>query len=133
MAFEEVDHTADWALLVRGADLAELLANAARGMLELAGVEAGESPGIERTLKLDSLDRESLLVDFLQELLVALELREALFQDIHIHIKDGRRLRGTVQEVPYRVMTKQIKAVTFNDLEITEAEDGLSATVVFDV
>jgi hypothetical protein len=31
-AFEEVEHTADWALRVRGRDLRELLVNAARGM-----------------------------------------------------------------------------------------------------
>ena len=30
-------------------------------------------------------------------------------------------------------MEKQIKAVTYNDLEIISVEDGLTATVVFDV
>ena len=34
--WEEVEHTADVALLVRGVTLAELFANAARGMLNLA-------------------------------------------------------------------------------------------------
>jgi len=63
--FEELEHTADWALRVRGRDLAELLVNAANGMMELAGVQTASAAGTIRKLELTSLDRESLLVDWL--------------------------------------------------------------------
>jgi SHS2 domain-containing protein len=133
VAFEEIEHTADWALKVQGADLAELLVNAARGMLELAGVELGGQQGVERNIKIRSLDRESLLVEFLQELVVALELRQAAFHEIHIETDEMRELTATVREVPYRAMAKPIKAVTYNELRIEAGPQGLSTTVVFDV
>ena len=40
MAFEEIEHTADWAIRVTGADLGELIANAAElGRLSAAGAQ----------------------------------------------------------------------------------------------
>ncbi len=131
--FEELDHTADWALSVRGRDLAELLVNAAHGMMELAGVQTASGSGTGRTLELTSLDRESLLVDWLHELLLALELRGVAFKDIRLVITGERGLTATFQEVPLTSMAKPIKAVTYNDLHIEESPLGLSATVVFDV
>lgn len=131
--FEELEHTADWALRVRGRDLAELLVNAAHGMLELAGVETSSGAGPERTLELTSLDRESLLVDWLHELLLALELRSVAFKHIRLEITGDRGLIATFQEVPLTSLAKPIKAVTYNELDIIESPQGLSATVVFDV
>jgi SHS2 domain-containing protein len=133
VAFEELEHTADWAIKVRGADLGELLANAAGAMLELAGVELDEQPGVERRIEIRSLDRESLLVDFLHELVVALELRQSAFREIQIETDGSHELTATLREVPFLSMAKQIKAVTYNELEIESGPDGLSTTVVFDV
>lgn len=133
MAYEELEHTADWAIKVQGADLAELMLHAVQGMLELAGVELSDRPGVERRIELQSLDRESLLVDFLHELVVALELRQAAFSEIQIETDGVDHLTATVREVPYRSMAKQIKAVTYNELQIESGPQGLSATVVFDV
>ena len=41
LAWEEIPHTADWALRIRGEDLRSLFENAARGMASLIGGEAG--------------------------------------------------------------------------------------------
>jgi len=132
-AFEELEHTADWALKVRGRDLADLLVNAAVGMMELAGVRPADGGGEEREIKLESLDRESLLVDWLHEVLLPLEMEWAAFSEIQLKTEGDRRLAGKVLVVPLAAMTKQIKAVTYNDLEIEEGPEGLTATVVFDV
>ncbi|MGH9650946.1 MAG: archease, partial [Terriglobales bacterium] len=98
--FEELEHTADWALRVRGRDLAELLVNAANGMMELAGVQTSAGAGPERKLELTSPDRESLLVDWLHELLLALELRSVAFKHIRLTVTGDRGLIATFQEVP---------------------------------
>jgi len=131
--FEELEHTADWALRVRGRDLAELLVNAANGMMALAGVETASMAGPERRLELISHDRESLLVDWLHELLLALELRSVAFKHIRLKTTGERGLAATFQEVPLTSIAKPIKAVTYNELNIEESPQGLSATVVFDV
>ena len=67
--FEEIEHTADWALRVRGHDLRELLVNAARGMSRLLVPDLTViSTDVERHFELDAFDAESLLVEWLSEL-----------------------------------------------------------------
>lgn len=133
VAYEEVEHTADWALRVRGADLVELLESAVAGALDLAGVELSDRPSERRQIELESHDPESLVVDFLTELVIALELRQAAFQDLQLETDGERRLWGTVREVPAEHIGKHIKAVTYSELEIEEDQDGITATIVFDV
>ncbi len=131
--YEEIEHTADWALRVRGPDLPALFSNAALGMMELAGVRKENTAGDPRKIELQADDRETLLVDWLHELLVALELEQIAFRDIRLEIAKGTRLEGTVRAVPLASMEKPIKAVTFNELDIRETSQGLEATIVFDV
>ena len=72
--WEEVEHTADVALRVRGATLAELFANAARGMLALALGGDPVPAGQDRTeILLSAPDPETLLVDWLTELVYRIE------------------------------------------------------------
>jgi SHS2 domain-containing protein len=54
-AFEEIEHTADWALRIRGRDLRELLINAARGMSRLLLADASALPtDVKRHIELDA-------------------------------------------------------------------------------
>ena len=131
--FEELEHTADLALRVRGQDLADLLRNAAQGMLQLSGAVPQSGPRSRRELRLDSLDRESLLVDFLQELLFGIEMRQVAYPEIEIHDITDTALRATLTEAPLQGVAKPIKAVTYNDLHIEESPLGLVTIVVFDV
>ncbi len=131
--YEEIEHTADWALRVRGADLPALFSNAALGMMELAGVRTGEEAGQNRSIELQAQDTEMLLVDWLHELVVALELEQMAFRDIKLEITDGRHLIGTVRAAPIVSIDKPIKAVTYNELHIQESPEGLETTIVFDV
>ncbi len=131
--FEEIEHTADWAIKVRGHDLASLFVNAARGMMELAGVRVGEEGGQEQRIELAADDAETLLVDWLHELIVALELDGLAYTDMEIEISEGWQLEGSVMTFPIESMDKAIKAVTFNELHIIETPDQVEATVVFDV
>lgn len=131
--YEEIEHTADWALIVRGTDLPTLFSNAAQGMMELAGVQTVKETGQERRIKLQAMDRESLLVDWLHELLIALELEQLAFREIDLRITGSRKLVGSVHTVRIISMEKPIKAVTYNELEIQESPQGFEATIVFDV
>ncbi|MFQ5923356.1 MAG: archease [Anaerolineales bacterium] len=131
--YEEIEHTADWALKVRGRDLPALFANAALGMMELAGVQTSDDVGKERQIEIEAIDSESLLVDWLHELLLALELEQLAFCEIDLEITDGRKLVGTLRAVPIASMEKPVKAVTYNELHIQKSPDGLESTIVFDV
>jgi SHS2 domain-containing protein len=131
--FEEVEHTADAALRVRGKDFAQLLRNAAFGMLKLAQIFPGEGTGKRESIRIKASDREDLLVRWLEELLFRLESCGVVYRDIELKLGKENSLVATLTEVPVAGMGKQIKAVTYHNLHIDERAEGLEVTVVFDI
>ena len=67
--FKEIEHTADWELHVWAPDMAGLLKQAALGMYSLTKVKLTQKPRERKEIRLPFIDRESLVVDFLTELL----------------------------------------------------------------
>lgn len=142
-SYEEIEHTADWAIRVRGRDLAELFAAAARGMFslltDLSAVEARR----EIELDLRAIDTETLLVDWLNELLYLSEQRQIVFNEFEIiqldepeagRIERVARLRARVAGGPVPGgLRKVIKAATFSSLAIDRDAAAYSTEIVFDV
>ncbi len=131
--FEEVEHTADWALRVWGVDPASLFRAAAEGMLHLIGAQAVEGQRSWRQVHLSAADAEGLLVSWLEELLFNLETEGVTPTDFQLSITDRRELQGRVLEAPSERPKKEIKAVTFHNLSIEDSEKGLETVIVFDV
>lgn len=131
--FEEIEHTADLAMRVRGGDFAELLQHAAEGLLALSVAKFTRHEGRQITLELSAPDREQLLVLWLEELLYSMEMRGVAHQDFALSVHDGPGLEATMREIELESIGRQIKAVTFHDLRIISTQEGLEATVVFDV
>jgi SHS2 domain-containing protein len=133
-AFEEIEHTADWALHIRGRDLATLLVNAAQGMNSLLTANLEEIPfDVEEEIELSAFDREALLVAWLSELAYWSEMEGVVFDEFVLHEATPTHLCATVRGGRMERTQKQIKAVTYHNLQIIETEAGLEATVVFDV
>lgn len=134
--FEEIEHTADVGLRVRGKDLPALFVNAARGMwtLILSDIDSVE-PLVTRQIELEAMDLEMLLVDWLSELLYLHETEHEVYSQFAVHEISPTCLRAEARGAPVKdhAFRKQIKAVTFNDLAIEETTEGVTATVVFDV
>ena len=131
--YQEVEHTADWALKVWGPNLADLCRQAATGMLRLTGAVLAPDPASEREIHLDAPDPESLLVLWLEEILYDLESHGLAPWDMHLRTEGDTRLRGTIVQHALLQSGKTIKAVTFNDLHVQRKPDGCEATIVFDV
>jgi SHS2 domain-containing protein len=132
MGFEEIPHTADWSIRVWADDLAGLLAESARGMNWLAGVELADSPREKRTFEAGGSDGESLLVAFLSELVYYAEQENLGFGDFVIEVKHDR-LKVEMEGAPLESLSKTIKAVTWHKLEIQKTARGLEVEIVFDV
>ncbi len=133
MPFEEIAHTADWSIRVWADDLRGLLTESARGMYVLAHAEAGEGPRVQRELSLEAVDAESLLVVFLEELLYFSESKKYLFDDFSALKIEGSKVSGMMEGGALRSQEKEIKAVTFHNLEIRKSERGLEVEIVFEV
>lgn len=129
-----VEHTADWALRVRGGDLAELFRHAAEGLAHLLVADVAAVPLDQaRDVKLDAYDTEDLLVDWLGELVYWAERDEMVFPVAELRQVTATRLEGTVRGGRVAEMQKHIKAVTYHDLAIRPVAGGVEVTVVFDV
>ena len=132
--FEEVEHTADWALRVRGADLRELLSHAARGMSSLLVSDLETVPAdVQRWVELDALDAESLLVEWLGELAYWAESELLVFRVYDLTEVSPTHLQATLRGGRVPGLQKHIKAVTYHNLKIVTTEDGLETVIVFDV
>lgn len=133
-AFEEVEHTADRALKIYGSDLRQLLVNAADGMNSLMLTEpAAASTPVEKSVVLEAMDAEGLLVEWLSELAFWAETEMLVFFRFELHEVSSTRLEATLYGSKADQLEKHIKAVTYHNLEIVRTAAGLSAVVVFDV
>jgi SHS2 domain-containing protein len=131
--FEEVEHTADIAIHVWGGDLAELFANAAYGMACQLADPDDVRLTVERSVELEAYDVETLLVDWLGELLYLSERDERVFTAFDVLEIAPTRLRAVARGGAVCAYRGHIKAVTFNELEIRRTETGYETTIVFDV
>ena len=130
--FREIEHTADWELEVWGPDIPALLEQAARGMYALSGVQLKPEPRISRDFQLAMFDEESLLVDFLNELLWMLEEEALAFDQLQLRLEE-RQLKASLQGAPIASLNKEIKAVTFHNLQVNRRKSDLVVHIVFDV
>jgi SHS2 domain-containing protein len=132
--FEEVEHTADRALRIHGRDLPELFVNAAAGMNSLMlSSDCGGVGTVEKTIELEAIDAESLLVAWLSELAFWAETASLIFSRFDIMELSPTRLKTVIRGDQLTTIEKHVKAVTFHNLAIRRTSEGLSVTVVFDV
>ena len=131
--YEEIEHTADLALRAHGATLRELFTNAAKGMFHLIGDCPLEPSSGRYSVQLESPDAETLLIDWMNELLFLAEIHERIlggFDLVHI---DETHLHARVSGAPPARILASIKAATFHNLAIQRDEGGYTVTIVFDV
>lgn len=130
--FQEVEHTADWALEVWAPDLDDLFSQAALGMYRLMQATVENQPVVSQELALSAADEESLLVLFLSELLYISESQGIAFERIAVQCK-GLSLRAQLDGRPIASQIRSIKAVTYHDLAIVRTDGAVRVKIVFDV
>lgn len=132
-SFEEIEHTADRAFRVTGGDLADLLENAARAMQSLDGPRAAGEPSATREIEVEGVDRESLLVNWLNEILYLEQAHQLVCEGFRIDEVNNHHLRARVETREFDRSYTNIKAVTFHNLKIRQTSEGLEAEIVLDV
>ena len=132
--YEEIEHTADLSLRFGGPDLESFFSSAARGMYHLLDAEAPPSDATEqKTLSLEAMDIESLLVDWLGELAYLAETAGLVFEKMIFKTLSTTRIEALLTGSRMHRIEKVIKAVTYHNLNVMKTDDGYVATVVFDV
>jgi len=144
LKYKILEHTADLKVKVFGSDLEQLFANAGLAMMEfMYGKDiryplpprlrrAGKISDIREKISIQSKDVESLLVDWLSELLYLTDTNNLAYTKF-----DFKKLTET--ELKAEVFGQQaqakedIKAVTYHQLEVRKTKEGWEAIIVFDI
>jgi SHS2 domain-containing protein len=136
VSYELRDHTADVAVSATGGSLGETFAAVADGMAA-AMADSWPAGGERYVLSVTADNREALLFDYLDELIYERDVRSVLPVDNAATVRrtaDGWALEGNYRGVPLSGVTaRDLKAVTYSEMEIEETATGWSAYVVFDV
>jgi SHS2 domain-containing protein len=135
--FEILEHPADIGFRVRGKTAAELFQNAALAMVSIA-VDLGQvSPRQEYPLAAAGEDYESLLVNWLSEILYWTDGRQTVWGEFQVNQIEPTRVSGIGRgepRDPERHPAKVIvKAVTYHQLRVIESPDGWQAEVYLDI
>jgi len=135
--FEIIEHTADVGIKAYGSTLKEAFANAALGMTSLIISPDTIRERLGRQIQIQSSDRETLLVEFLNELIYYFDSENIVFKKFDItHLTNseisarcfGERVDRTVHEVE-----RGIKSATYYMLKVEKNDDGYSAQAFFDI
>lgn len=130
--YEEIDHTADLAIKVWGRDFYELLENAVEGMYDLMGIREKPKSSAKNSFKIERDQLESILVDFLSECLYLAEVEHQRFTAFSFNEAE-KEITVEAQGTGIATIDRNIKAVTFHNLEVKEISNGLKTTITFDV
>lgn len=137
-SYEYIGHTADVGLRAHGKTRAEAFENAARGMFDLICDISGVRQRESFPIALESAGGdETLLADWLNELLYLHESRGLLFSGFSVEVLEAGRLRGEARgeriDSGSHILRAEIKAVTYHMLQIKREQAGWSVQVLFDV
>lgn len=135
--FEILDHTADTGFRAWGATVAELFENSARAMLSLAADTSAVTAGGERTVDVEGEDYESLLVNWLSEILYLFDTNTFAPRDFHVEEITPTRLKarlvGEPRDPGRHPWTLIIKAVTYYELTVEQRNGRWESQVFLDI
>jgi len=135
--FQIFEHTADLGVRVEAASLADLFADAARGLFTVIAGDLGQVRRLAtETFIVQGSDPTWLLFDFLGELHAAFEVRRMLLAEFEVAITDAgveATAHGERYDPDRHVLAHEVKAITQHELAVVRGPVGCSATFIVDL
>jgi len=136
-SFRTLEHTADVGFEAFGSTREEVFANAGRALMniivDLDSIEARE----EVPLQISGPDPESVLVNWLSEILYLHDAEGWLFRDFEIQSLQDNSLRAMARGEKFLRPRHQakllVKAITYHQLALEENPQGWRAQVYVDI
>lgn len=135
MTYEELEHTADVKVRVKGRSIEDLFAESVRALMEVMYVTC-IGKGVEREIDVSAEGEVELIHDFLSEVLYASEVDNIVFCETSVTITDFR-VRGTLYGEYFspdrHLGGAEVKGISYNDLSLTREGEFYVLDVLFDV
>jgi len=134
--FEIINHTADVGIIAYGADIRQAFANAARALFSLITELDDVGEFLHRDIELAAPDQESLLVEWLNELICLFDTEHIVFNRFDVTKLNNTQLKARsygekVDSSKHRLKTG-VKAATYHMLKVNKG-DGCQVQVLFDI
>ncbi|MCG7844936.1 MAG: archease [Methanomassiliicoccales archaeon] len=134
MKYRTLDHTADVMVEAFGADLEECFANAAYALTDQMLDASKVRPDLEKYLEVEGHDHESMLYNFLSELLFVFDVTGMVFSKFSVRLEGDKvlcRAWGEVYDPGRHDPKKEVKAITYHMMSVDPATPLVR--VVFDI
>ena len=133
--FEILEHQTDLKIKAFGKNLKEVFRNSMIAMVESMRPEIDFSfkKTFQRKIKIKSFDLDSLLVDFLNEILYLIQTNKEIYKKIEFLKFKKFEIEANLYGEKVKRFGLEIKAATYHDLEIKRTKDGWYAIVLFDI
>ena len=137
-SYSLLDHTGDTGLLLRAPSLPELFRQAAHGFYTvLLETPSAVTSTDEWEIKLEEDDVDTLLVSWLSELNYHFSVLGKVYREYELQISGKQlqaRLHGTEFDPDRHQVLREIKAITFHQLEVRQTVDqNWTAQVILDI
>ena len=138
------NHTADIGIEISGRTKKDLFTNAAKALFDVL-IESNESKSNseekrqkrQRTVTVNGLDVEDLLINFLREILYLFNGEGWVLSQCEIVESGNKRLKAQLIGEPFNkekhLIKTELKAITYSGLSVEKQKSGWKARVIFDV
>lgn len=137
LAYEVFEHTADIGLHAYGKTLPDLFAHAAEGMESLMVSPEQVRLRESRQVSVDGHDAVSLLINWLNALVVLFDTDYLLFRRFDIRSFSETHLEahahGETYDAQRHDLSSAIKAATWHQASVEAINGGYEATIIFDI
>jgi SHS2 domain-containing protein len=134
--FEIINHTADVGIIAYGVDISQAFANAARGLFSLITELDDVEEVLHRDIELTASDEESLLVEWLNELIYLFDTENIIFKRFDINKLNNTQLKarsyGEKVDRSKHQLKMGVKAATYHMLKV-DSDNGCKVQVLFDI
>jgi len=135
MGYSLLEHTADLKIKVWGKNLLELFQEAASALYSVSTDSPLPQPTQKSQkikLEVEGKDEETLLVNFLNELLYLSDVKNQGYQVAKLELENDK-LKAELLPYPLPPLKFEIKSATYHDLKIQKTKQGYEAVIVFDI
>jgi SHS2 domain-containing protein len=135
--YSDFDHTADLGIEFRGADLRELFQSGAAALLALALDPAAVEDREALALRVEGIDLEDVLVNWLREVLYWAQSERFAPREVRVDRVTETFAEGEIRGEPFdprcHVQREELKGVTRHGVRVESEDGGFVARVVIDV
>ncbi|MCK4805804.1 MAG: archease [Candidatus Pacebacteria bacterium] len=133
--YKVLPHPADIKLEITASCKEDIFKGALEGMAYIIQPNASRKSVLKKEqIEIHSLDINALLVDFLSEVLAKSDIYNCIFDKVKIEKLTDNFIKGRLEGKNVERFSKEIKAVTYHQLNINQDKNGdWKAIILFDI